>query len=160
MKFFKIVALVCTMGLVIGSGTAFGEGKGMTKTSFSVEGLQFDNPCTGERMQLFGENMLLSRLEYDANGSEHLVVMWKMHTIGAVGLTTGTIYKAVGLNQGTKSYITPDVTGNYYFTSRFAYVSRDSLPNWFQSEHFRLVINANGVLVVENIQSREIECRG
>ena len=160
MKFFKIVALVCAMGLVIASGSAFGEGKGMTKTYFSVEGIQFDNPCTGERMQLFGENMLLSRLEYDANGSEHLVFMWKMHTAGAVGLSTGTIYKAVSLNFSEKSYITPDATGNYSFTSHFGYVSQGPLPNWFQTQLNKFVVNANGDLVVADIQPLEIECRG
>lgn len=160
MKFFKLVALICTFGLVVGSGVAFGEGKGMSKTYFSVEGIQFYNPCTGEEIQLFGENMLLYRFEYDANGSEHLVFMWKMHTAGAVGLSTGTIYKAVGLNVGEKSYITPDETGHYYFTSRFGYVSRGPMPNWFQSDLVKIVVNANGEFVIFDVQSRQIECRG
>ena len=160
MKFFKIVAVIGSLGLILASGAALGGGKGMTKTYISVEGLQFENPCTGEMIQLFGENMLLYRLEYDANGAEHLIFMWKMHTAGAIGLSTGTIYKAVGLNYGERSYITPDNTGHYYFTSRFGYVSHGPMPNWFQSLLWKIVVNANGDVVVDDTQLLEVECRG
>ena len=160
MRFSKIFVLVFLSALVFASGSAVGEGKGMSKILVNYDGIQFSNPCTGEMIELFGENMIVFRLEYDANGSEHMVYRWKMHTMGAIGLSSGTIYKAVGLNYGEKSYITPDFTGNYYMSSHFGYISRNSLPNWFQKEHFKIVINAKGDWVIEDILPREIECRG
>ena len=139
------------------SGVAHAD-QGMSRAVVPIN-MQFENPCTGEMMQTFGSIQILSKTFTGEDGRLHINFKQQMHTLGAVGLDTGTVYKAVGRNQSEQFNGFLFESGAYRFVSRFGYVSHGSEPNWFKTILFHVVANANGDILFDRATLIEVDCR-
>jgi len=149
---------VCTFVFAAFFSVAANSGNGMSRTVVPIDAT-FYNQCTNEMMQTFGSIQILSKTFMGEDGRLHINFKQQMHTLGAVGLDTGTVYKAVGRNQSEQFNGFLLESGAYRFVSRFGYVSHGSEPNWFKTILFHVVANANGDILFDRATLIEVDCR-
>ena len=115
------------------------------------------DPATQDtEFDLFGSLHILLTLTEDKSGAVHIHFLAQVQGVIAVGATTGTIYRAVGLTEETGSFSEAHATTDTY-VNRLRFVGPGGAESYVEKFTFRITLTPEGAVKAE-IMRVEIQC--
>jgi hypothetical protein len=150
-KFLTLLGLVAVLSLAV-VGSAAGE---VTTNTIVPINARFLNPCAnggaGEAVDLSGNLHVKFSVTRDEAGGLHLTLQLDPQDVTAVGETTGTTYRAVGITHSV-SNISPDGSFADGFNNKFEDMIRFIGPgpgnNFDDHENFHLKVNSDDTVTL------------
>ncbi len=123
--------------------------------------ITFDNPCTGEPMEVTGEVHITGNVTFDAEGGVHGIFTERFNDVKATGVESGEEYvvtQVIQFNNNARQFggFPPaEETG----TSSLLFTSKGSSDDFLAHFTFHITVNSNGELT-STVAVAKVECKG
>ena len=113
--------------------------------------------CAGEAIHFTGEFHVNAHTTLDANGGFHATFVGNDHHVTAVGLSTGAIYRRVGVTHSSDNF-SGQLPYQTTYTNSFSFIGRGVAANTLEIDIVRLHIDENGASTII-FENRILECK-
>lgn len=113
--------------------------------------------CAGEPLHFVGEFHVIERTTIDENGGFHSTFVGNDHNVSAIGLSTGNLYRRVGVTH-TSLKLTGELPYEMTYTNSFSFIGRGMAANTLEIDVVRLNIHENGASTI-TFENRILECK-
>lgn len=113
--------------------------------------------CAGEDIHFTGEFHVAAHTTLDENGGFHATFVGNDHHVTAVGLSTGAIYRRVGVTHSSDNF-SGQLPYQTSYTNAFSFIGRGVAANTLEIDIVRLSINENGASTII-FENRILECK-
>ena len=113
--------------------------------------------CAGEEIHFNGEFHVSAHTTIDENGGFHATFVGNDHNVTAIGLSTGAIYRRVGVTHVSDNF-TGQLPYQTTYTNSFSFIGRGVAANTLEIDVVRLHIDATGTSTVI-FENRILECK-
>jgi hypothetical protein len=113
--------------------------------------------CAGEAIHFTGEFHVAAHTTMDANGGFHATFVGNDHNVRAVGLSTGAIYRRVGVTHVSDNF-SGQLPYQTSYTNSFSFIGRGVAANTLEIDIVRLHIDETGASTIV-FENRILECK-
>lgn len=113
--------------------------------------------CAGEPIHFVGEFHVTEQTTIDKNGGFHNTFVGNDHNVSAIGLSTGNLYRRVGVTH-TSLKLTGELPYEMTYTNSFSFIGRGMAANTLEIDIVRLTIDENGESTI-TFENRILECK-
>lgn len=113
--------------------------------------------CAGEVSHFTGEFHIAAHTTLDGNGGFHATFVSNDHNVTAVGLSTGAIYRRVGVTHSSDNF-SGQLPYQTSYANCFSFNGRGVAANTLEIDIVRLHINENGASTII-FENRILECK-
>lgn len=113
--------------------------------------------CAGEDIHFTGEFHVAAHTVMDENGGFHATFVGNDHNVRAVGLSTGAIYRRVGVTHFSDNF-SGQLPYQTSYTNSFSFIGRGVAANTLEIDIVRLHIDENGTSTIV-FENRILECK-
>ncbi|MCE7989551.1 MAG: hypothetical protein DYG89_51020 [Caldilinea sp. CFX5] len=113
--------------------------------------------CAGEAIHFTGAFHVAAHTTMDENGGFHTTFVGNDHNVTAVGLSTGAIYRRVGVTHVSDNF-SGQLPYQTSYTNSFSFIGRGMAANTLEIDIVRLHIDENGVSTIV-FENRILECK-
>jgi hypothetical protein len=121
----------------------------VSETTYSID-VQMWSECTGEFVHVTGDVHLKYHAILKEDGGYHIIAHDRNVNIRGVGVTSGNLYKALGVYKSAWNYETKGVV--YKVNSRFILMTSGGGNNFVVNSSVNLVVNEDGEFIVSKTE--------
>jgi hypothetical protein len=119
----------------------------------------FSNTCTGEPIDLHGEEHVVVHGDFDQpGGTQHVVVHQNLQNVSGVGEFTGTHYRYIDTGKSTQQS-TEGAAGVFVGEAQLKEVAQGNVINGMIKTVLHTTINANGE-ITSSFENFHVNCNG
>lgn len=113
--------------------------------------------CAGEAIHFTGEFHVAAQTTLDETGGFHTTFVGNDHNVRAVGLSTGAIYRRVGVTHSSDNF-SGQLPYQTSYTNSFSFIGRGMAANTLEIDIVRLHIDETGASTIV-FENRILECK-